>query len=87
VIISSHYTEVKERFYLLLESKKGRIVRLSGCSAAWFNASALGAEDRGFESRHPDHEIRKHRHGGAFSLIIRVFDKLGGGVEGRMVAF
>ena len=30
---------------------------LSGCSAAWFNASALGAEDRGFESRHPDHEI------------------------------
>jgi len=38
-------------------------------------------------TRHPDHEFRKHRHGGAFSLIIRVFDKLGGGVEGRMVAF
>jgi hypothetical protein len=29
-------------------------------------------------TRHPDHEFRKHRHGGAFSLIIKVFDKLGG---------
>ena len=29
----------------------------SGCSAAWFNASALGAEDRGFESRHPDQNV------------------------------
>jgi hypothetical protein len=32
-------------------------------------------------------EIRRHRHGGAFSLIIKVFGKLGGGAEGWMEAF